>query len=601
MSRFGRIHRGPDHWDSPHRRARARLVERIDGPLGISEATWLDEHLAGCPACTTVAQSYDDDRQVLRALRDEAPPLPRDLWARTASAIEQRAAFGGRRDPASSFRRPSRVPVGALSGLAVIAVVVGVSAISGGWLDGRGESTDLGTAPGPTPEVASTAVASSPGPQVAGPAATPFMVGAGEVRWFGKEPDGMLAYNAAAVDTVCPIESDQDCATLDRAPGDQLALAGSPRSIIGSPTRQQAVVVTDDGAGGQRLTVLSLPAPATDPVPPATPTAVPTAPPATLNPGGSRPPGGDPSPTPPSATEPPATPAPTPTPTPTESGDPGASVTPEPTIATSLAIASDVAVTGESAAFSADGAWFAFSAQPVDRSTGPDVYVWHVGDDAARPVTGDGRSYFASWDGLELVVSRPGPLVTDGMADAASVLVDPVTGLERPAGDLWRPAVDPTGLRAVAWVGTVSVPADGIAVSPAVGRLELLAWSREVGALDGDGATQVVIDAPLADFDVRWDETGEWFAAWIADPSGTDVGRLSLFRVDTATGLLVRPEGAPVDVPALAGFSLGAGRLAWATPPGQGGEGSRVQIVAWASDGVGTVETAPGRDLIVVR
>ena len=52
---------------------------------------------------------------------------------------------------------------------------------------------------------------------------------------------------------------------------------------------------------------------------------------------------------------------------------------------------------------------------------------------------------------------------------------------------------------------------------------------------------------------------------------------------------------------ALPGFSIGEGRLAWATPPGQGGEGSRVQIVAWAQDGVGTVETAPGEDLVVVR
>jgi hypothetical protein len=54
-------------------------------------------------------------------------------------------------------------------------------------------------------------------------------------------------------------------------------------------------------------------------------------------------------------------------------------------------------------------------------------------------------------------------------------------------------------------------------------------------------------------------------------------------------------------VASLPGFSIGEGRLAWATPPGQGGEGSRVQIVAWTPDNVGTVETAPGEDLIVVR
>jgi hypothetical protein len=51
----------------------------------------------------------------------------------------------------------------------------------------------------------------------------------------------------------------------------------------------------------------------------------------------------------------------------------------------------------------------------------------------------------------------------------------------------------------------------------------------------------------------------------------------------------------------LAGFSIGEGRLAWATPPGQGGEGSRIQIVAWREGSVGTVESVPGEDLVVVR
>ena len=61
------------------------------------------------------------------------------------------------------------------------------------------------------------------------------------------------------------------------------------------------------------------------------------------------------------------------------------------------------------------------------------------------------------------------------------------------------------------------------------------------------------------------------------------------------------PTDAPTGVPALPGFSIGEGRLAWATPPGQNGEGSRIQIVAWSDDGVGTVESAPGEDLVVVR
>jgi hypothetical protein len=52
---------------------------------------------------------------------------------------------------------------------------------------------------------------------------------------------------------------------------------------------------------------------------------------------------------------------------------------------------------------------------------------------------------------------------------------------------------------------------------------------------------------------------------------------------------------------ALPGFSITDGRLAWATPPGQGGEGSRVQIVAWTDDAVGAVESVPIEDVVVVH
>jgi hypothetical protein len=263
-----------------------------------------------------------------------------------------------------------------------------------------------------------------------------------------------------------------------------------------------------------------------------------------------------------------------------------------------LAIASDIEVVGESAAFSPDGAWFAFTARPLDGSTGPDVYVWEVGAESARRLTEDGRTYFASWDGDTVVASRPGADAASRAASPTAVSIDPASGVERPAGDLWNPVVDPTGQRAVAWAGTVSSDAAGADARPVDGRLELRGWDRGAPT---DDAVQVVGETAAADFDVRWDETGEWFAIWVADATSEALGRLSLYRVDPSTGLLERPDGAPVEVPALSGFSIGQGRLAWATPPGQGGEGSRVQIVAWAPDGVGSVETAPGEDVIVVR
>jgi hypothetical protein len=103
------------------------------------------------------------------------------------------------------------------------------------------------------------------------------------------------------------------------------------------------------------------------------------------------------------------------------------------------------------------------------------------------------------------------------------------------------------------------------------------------------------------DFDVRWDETGDWLAVWLGDANDPSIGRLSLYRVDRASGNLDQPKGAPHDVTARSGFSIGDGRLAWATPPGQGGERSRVQIVAWSGDRVGAVESGPVEGVVLVH
>jgi hypothetical protein len=75
---------------------------------------------------------------------------------------------------------------------------------------------------------------------------------------------------------------------------------------------------------------------------------------------------------------------------------------------------------------------------------------------------------------------------------------------------------------------------------------------------------------------------------------------LSLYVVDPETARLERGERPLVDVPARRGFSLAGGRLAWVTPAGQDGEGSRVQVLAWNEGGFGQVETLPGRSTIVV-
>ena len=54
--------------------------------------------------------------------------------------------------------------------------------------------------------------------------------------------------------------------------------------------------------------------------------------------------------------------------------------------------------------------------------------------------------------------------------------------------------------------------------------------------------------------------------------------------------------------PALPGFAIVDGRLTWATPPGQDGQGSSLQLLAWSGNERGRVETTPldGSEPVVV-
>jgi hypothetical protein len=351
----------------------------------------------------------------------------------------------------------------------------------------------------------------------------------------------------------------------------------------------------------------------------ALPTAKPTVKPSptvTVEPSAtpSRPPA---TPRPPATAAPPASPKATPEPTPTPSVEATPTVEPsatptltaEPTVAATIAIVSGVKVVGESAAYSPDGAWFAFTARPSDDSVGPDIYLWHVGEPLALPLTHDHGSVFGSWAGNVVLGSRAttAPVATAGATVAVDVepqsfFLDPATGVETPiAVPVWRPIVDPAGDRAVAWAGTVKLSGDGLTTIPATGSLVLRGFTATVGPDQSGEADPVVADGPMAEYDVRWDETGSWLAVWVADATGPTIGRLSLMHVDRETGLIDRPVGAPQDVTALPGFSIADSRLAWATPPGQGGEGSRVQIVAWTDNAVGAVESGPVEGVVVVH
>jgi hypothetical protein len=565
MSRFPRLRRRRDAWSDDHARARTRVAERMDGPLGLAESTWLDEHLGACPTCGAMAAAFEDDRIALRALRDQTPEAPRDLWARTTAAIEAEAG------PIQQ-----RLPVGALSGLVVVVLVVGVSLVSGTILFyddvGNGVKGDDG-------------IELSPGSSVAagsGVEPTPFAVDAGAVGWIDQGPNAGV--HTARVKKVCPVKAVAGCPALETSRDTTtLAFTIDTKTIVGSPSRRQAVAIAKSSNGGDDVVVVALPEPdeTTEPsAAPAAPSSPPAASAAPIDSASSAPSASEVDP----SVQPSASPL----------------LSPEPSLANTVAIASGIEVVGESAAFSPDGSWFAFTARPADGS-GADVYVWRVGGEQAVKVTNDGTSYFASWSGNEMIASRPSEDASEE-AGPVSVQIDPATRMERDAGELWRPVVDPTGRFAIAWDGSIQLVEATKTWSPARGTLELRRWSAD-GPRGGGGSdgSRIVADEAAGDFDARWDEAGEWVAVWVAESSDSSVGQLTLYHVDQANGRLERVDGSPVQESALPGFSMGDGRLAWATPPGEGGEGSRIQIAAWSEDGVGVVESGPGNQLVVIR
>ena len=249
MNPLGRRTRRTDDWASPHERARTRAAQWLDWPLDPAEAAWLEGHLSECRSCRRRANEYLENRDRLRTLRDVAPPPPRDLWARTAAAIELESQ--------RRRRAPMRgMPLGAMSGIVVIVVVLGATLLS---------NTPTPTIAPPTdsaPEIAASAAASL----LPGPAGTPFLVAAGDVGFVQRDPDGKFGYGRFGVDSVCPKKRDVDCPMVPDPSATALELAADPQTIIGSPNDEQAIAVSKpDASNGSEVIVFALPKPSEAP------------------------------------------------------------------------------------------------------------------------------------------------------------------------------------------------------------------------------------------------------------------------------------------------------------------------------------------------
>lgn len=85
---------------------------------------------------------------------------------------------------------------------------------------------------------------------------------------------------------------------------------------------------------------------------------------------------------------------------------------------------------------------------------------------------------------------------------------------------------------------------------------------------------------------------------WIGDRSDHSFGRLSLLAIG-ANGLPVAGGALVADRPALPGFVLSDGHLAWATPPGVNAEGSQLWIYALGA-GENSSTAQPGANTVIV-
>ncbi|HEU0242944.1 MAG TPA: hypothetical protein VFQ75_03500 [Candidatus Limnocylindrales bacterium] len=584
-----------------HERARELAAARQGGFLMPAEIAWLDGHLATCDDCRMIAAAYGAQRSLFDVARGAYPETPRDLWARTAAAIE---AGGPRRR-----RAPRWLPTLAyapLVGALVVAVAVGA-----GLLNGL-PAKDTGTK-GEEPE------------------ATPFALTAGDVQVVSRGDDGALQLGRQTVDEVCPLAA--ETCSLNPTPKrltTELQTNATAWDAIISPDEEQVVVV-ERGDGAQGVYVLNVTDPGAAPVasdapsggpatatpPPAseTPRETPAESPDTVSTAPSSP--ADESPTitaseqPTDATasgEPSA--APTAAPSDTASDEPpseapSAETTPKPTPETTpeptpsvevtplpggaIEIASNVAIVGDTAAYSPDGTRFAFTARPVDGGVGPDVFVWTVGDPRALAVTSDHASLFAGWLGTEAMVSR----VTGD--HPRTVILDLRSGDETPAHDgaMWRPAVGPDAASGVWWDGTVDNTTNGLGWTPAKGRLVLERWP------DGDADPQVLATTGLTDWQAQWDGTGRLLAVWTSTAGPGKPGVLSLYAVDPRTGRADLANPKLDKEPAYAGFSIRNDRLTWSAPA-DGGDRT-VQVLAWKGDTFGRLELLTGDGTTVVR
>jgi hypothetical protein len=467
-----------------HARARWLAADSIDVELEPADAIWLSEHLAECSDCASVGDEYRSIHDELRSL--QTPEPPRDLWARTSAAMDAMDArsFGRRRNLPTFNRIGNRPLFGTAIAVGFVVLVAGASLLA--------QSPIPNLAPGAT-QGAGVALATGSAAGASQVPNAPLAIVKGTSYWIASD-GGVYQIKGSSAD--CSQASGGCIAAGDS--GQTLGSIASDTSIsaVLAPDASQAAVWTS----GKIAIVPLAAAPQTVSLDLLTPrpTLAATATPAPATPQASTP-----------ASTPAGTPASTsvgttlvsplatlsiapslvetlsPTPAPTASATGGQVVT-QP-----IAILDGYEIVGRDPEFSADGSLVAFSARPVDHSTGPDLFVWRSGDERAHPVTTSHADLFAGWLGhqdgrsqkilVSEIAALSGSGTTNGGADtvvATSYVFDPENGdVQRIDRPMLVAGVDPTGRYLVYWSGSVEFDTVSGLWQPGTGDLYFESWS----------------------------------------------------------------------------------------------------------------------------
>jgi len=446
----------------PHSRYRELIAARLDKPLTRVELRTLNSHLKTCAACQSIESEYRAQRDLLRGLA--APIPPRDLWARTSASLDHEVARSYR---AHKWRR--RVARGSRTAQPTTALLTAIAAV--------GVSAAVA--------LLQLAPAVAPIASLQGPHPTPLSISPLQLLLIGQGRSDVAVYQTD-VNQVCPVSGPLDCVQAQNFVRTPIGLPSDMRAgnIALSPGGKNLAVVGHK-SGGDMIGVVTMPDgksgdkgnknnQATD------------------DPGSSGA-GGAPRTDAPNQIGDPQAVATTPPNDDTNDQPSGPPASAVPGLAV-LSILDNVQSTGAPPDWSANGEMLAFSAMPDDGSSGPDVYIWSPGDAKATPITSDHATFFASWSGNRIVVSRVSP----DSAKPHDFVIDPNTLEQRAVGgpQLWLPTVNTERTQAIGWFGQLDT--SGPLPAPRSGALYLMDWA----SVDPFGAA-----APPPDTDNQTDDS----------------------------------------------------------------------------------------------